>query len=630
MRYKTSCFNPAIARNDLQRFWPLPLAVLGIVFLRMVLLVLNAAQQRATGDEMSQTMAVEQIYNTGNVMVFLLAGAVFLAAALTFRHLHSRREIQFYHALPVKRRCLFTTSYLTGLAMIALPMILGALAGMAAAAGNGWGIAVLPMLKLLGAGMAALLMLYSMAVIACCLAGQTFGAVLIYGGMNCAVLVIVSSAGALAGMFMPGIDFNNFLVEIRTWLTPVMKLCLATICCAEAVPMASLADSAESMVLTVGIPEGFAEPLTLGIYGVLGVALAGLAGVLYQKRRGELAGEMIAFQPVRSLCRIFGALMIATGGAYVVLSTSLFQGWISFAAVVLLVLAFGALGWIAAEMVIQKTLRVFRKRTILSCGILMAALLAAMVAGKADLFGVVRYVPEAGDVESATACYSYGNDVTMTPADAAALHRAALDHQAALANNVYGQSYTELRIAYTMKNGRHIQRTYRILDCYDEAYHRLEDPISQAAMEILQRPEYNYQTWFGNTDGSVTGNSFYHGSVSGYNWDDQGEPLERVVSSHPAWRGNYMDLTAQEAVELYEAICRDIQAETLPPQGFQQEESLGCVDLQYYTREYSVQYGTYQRYTETVPMNYVSVALLPGMENTLECLRGMGFTFYTE
>ena len=186
MRYKTSCFNPTVARNYVQRFWPLSLAVLGAVVLRLLLPMLNIVQRGLVSDELSGMLEVAQIYGAGGLMIVLTAGAAFLSAALTFRHLHGRREIQFYHALPLTRRGLYGTSYLTGFGLIALPLLLGILLCMLSAVAGGWSAAVLPLLQLFGAGIAALSIFYSMAVLACCMAGQTFGAVLIYAGMHCA------------------------------------------------------------------------------------------------------------------------------------------------------------------------------------------------------------------------------------------------------------------------------------------------------------------------------------------------------------------------------------------------------------------------------------------------------------
>ncbi len=626
MRCRTFCFNPTLARNYLRRFWPLPLAVLGVVILRLLLPMLNVVQRGAVNDELSGMLEVARIYNASGMMIVLMAGAAFLSAALTFRHLHGRREIQFYHALPLTRWGLYGTSYLTGFGLIALPLLLGILLCMLLAAVSGWSAAVLPLLKLFGAGIAALLIFYSMAVLACCMAGQTFGAVLIYAGMHGAVMIIVGCAGNLAALFMPGIHFDNFLVGFRQWLTPVAKLL-------EAVTYRSSAVSTNGITNNIGpsvpmvdgmyaIPSGFSQPLTLVIYGIAGAALAVLAGVIYQTRRAENAGEMTAFPLVRSLCKIFGALVVLTGGAYVTLSGGLFQEEIPFGAVVCFVLGFGALGWLAAEMVVQKTLRVFRKKTAISCGILLAMLLALIGVGKLDLLHTVHYVPQAGDVAHVTACYGGGDAVTMAPEDAAALHEAAIAHLDVLTNNTYGHAYTSLEFNYTLKNDRHVVRRYCIREEYDEEGVRQENPISQAVLEMLQTPEYNRQTWFGDWGSGVTKDNFCYGSVQSYSQSARREDYD-------VWS---VDLTAAEAVTLYEAICRDIAEKRLKPCGFDTPGPvLGSVDFSCYLEDYSeARYGSYSRYRETAPMTYVSVTVVPGMENTTACLREMGLSLEPE
>lgn len=628
MRCKTSCFNPTLGRNYFRRFWPLPLAVLTSVLLLLLLPVMGRCQD-AWGTEQTRLFGVKsEIYGMAGVMTVLMLLAAFLSAVLVFHHLHSRREIQFYHALPLRRRCLFLTSYLCGFGMIAVPFLLGIGLTMIAVAALGMAGAAVALLQLAGAGLAALLVFYSMAVIACCVAGQTFGAVLIYGGMNFAVIITVQGAQSLAAMFMPGLVFGTAFVE---WLTPVLRLVRAT-----SLRYTALSDGMSDVVAVNSygpsgelVPGGFDEPMVLVVYAAVGVLLSVLAGVLYQIRKGEMVGEMTAFPLVRSLCKIFGALVISVGGAYVFLASGLFRRVIPFWAVLVSVLAAGAIGWYAAEMVVRKSFRVFRKRTAASCGILLAVLLCLMLTGELDLFGRVRYVPEPGQVKTATMVYNYGsnNDIEVTPEDAVALHTQTLAHRESLMNNRYNGGYDRLYIHYELQDGGSLTREYLVCREYDEDGERVENVLADWIQELLSRPEYNVQTWFGNLKYGVTEDYFDSASIQAYDWEEEGKFVQ-IDCDRSEWRGDYLEFSAAEAVAVYEAACRDIQRGNLGPQGFNtSEEALGCIDFWCYNEAYDPSLGTYQQFVERMPSFHAGVELMPGMTETIACLEQMGFTF---
>lgn len=149
MRSKTSCFNPVLCRNYLRRFWPLPVAVLLSVLLLLLLPMVGQLQPNGLTDTEHQISLLTQICNASTMMFVLMLLASLLAAALTFHHLHSRREIQFYHALPLKRRCLFLSCYLTWPGMLAIPFAVGIGLCLVTVVVSGVSTAILPLLELL-------------------------------------------------------------------------------------------------------------------------------------------------------------------------------------------------------------------------------------------------------------------------------------------------------------------------------------------------------------------------------------------------------------------------------------------------------------------------------------------------
>lgn len=577
MRYRNSFFNPTVFRSCLRRFWPLPLTVFGVEALVLVMPLLRNLGWSGNDRAM---LVVDGVYRTAFWMILLLAASSMLSAALMFRHIHSRKDIQFYHALPVKRRCLYGTGYLTGYLMIAVPMLVGIMISIAAAGLGGVKEAAVPLLELYGAGLASLTMFYSMAAVACCLAGQTLGAVLICGGMHGAVMTIAVCAGNLAALFMPGIDTQNFLAGPREWLTPVIRLL-------SAVELQYRSDGALS-------PHGalyarsFADagPKFFFIYAVVGVLLAVGGAVLYQIRRAENAGEMVAFSPVRTLCKLFGALVVCVAGADVTLTYGLFSGNIPFRAVAAAILVFGVLGWFIAEMVVRKSLRVFDKKALRSCSAFAAVLLILLGTGKLDLFGTVRYVPAPEQVQEARIWYGRGAyNVEMDPADAAALHQTVLENRQELTNNPgYGNDFS-LQIIYDMDRSRALRRSYT------PSYGGV---IYQKLEELMHKPAYVYQSWLGDKEHLLDPDMFFEC---------------QYTSNSGEIRGFSYGL----AQEVHAEICRDIEADSVEPQDFDDRVYLGTVSF-------------YHKYPDGSVYAEGLIPVTANMTHTLAWLKEQGIT----
>lgn len=164
------------------------------------------------------------------------------------------------------------------------------------------------------------------------------------------------------------------------------------------------------------------------IYGAVGLILLVLSGLLYQIRRAETAGDMLSFSVIKIISKIFAALAVGLGSFALLQILAFPNQSVSFGILMLLVLVLIAIGWIAAEMIIQKSFRIFHSRSVLVGCALLVVTAAAMLGAKADAFGYIHRLPNSDQVESASIslqyyqCYNY---TTVSPADALALHEAA-------------------------------------------------------------------------------------------------------------------------------------------------------------------------------------------------------------
>ena len=437
----------------------------------------------------------------------------------------------------------------------------------------------------------------------------------------------------LISRFMPGIEAYSLPMGPSLWLTPVEKLLEAVACRNGLVSGAGIPNNIGPSVGMwedmYQVPVGFEQPSVLVIYGLVGVVLTAFGGWIYYKRRAETAGEMTAFSAVRTICKIIAALMVSAGGVSITLNSGMFQGRIPFRAALLCVLIFGALGWFVAEMVVEKTLRVFRKKSIRSCGILLLALVAVLAVGWLDLLGIVRHTPKPEEVDSVTVCYDYGGSITVKPEDAIALHKTVLQQRDALTNNYRVQYGEPLELNYTLKDGRKFQRTYEVRN-QDAVHHsQLDNPICQEVYKLFQKPEYNFQTYFWMPEEAFDVNSITDGYIEMRECYIKIAPDADFALNTSAEDTVHLELMTPHAKKLYAAINADIAEEKIMPNGYSSTEDANCVG-RIQLNFHGPQYDSVPDDGEMAPLPFTEIPLLTDMTHTMDCLEEMGIELYLD
>ena len=149
----------------------------------------------------------------------------------------------------------------------------------------------------------------------------------------------------------------------------------------------------------------------------------------------------------------------------------------------------GAVGYFAAAMLLKKSFRVFYKKQWLGLGVFALALCLAVAGLVNDLFGVVRRVPAAEEIQKAElSSGSYAAELTQPEQLEAltALHRILLALPEA-EPGAEGQDTAWVQLDYTLRNGTLLSRSYLL------GYSRqdLLDPSSPICRlgALLQDPE---------------------------------------------------------------------------------------------------------------------------------------------
>lgn len=441
MNSKTLLFNKSVIKSDFKRFWWIAalntLSILTLFTLPYIYNVINYGGK----SEISTSYIFSAMYNSSSPStVFSIIYAVILGVLL-FSYLNSSKACACLHGLPVKRKTFFFSHLLSGAILIIAPIIINF----------------------------AIFMMFGInAEVA---KSFRINHLLIYSGLS----LIYSFVGFSLAVVVTMITGNSVAAIIFTGIFAVLPVCAEAFVqffCRQNIYGYNIASSKISEFIYV-VPSAMCEkPLNILKYIIFIAAFLIIAMWLYKIRKLENNGEVVAF-PILRYVFIYGVAICAGAAGYGYLS-SIFNN-----RNILLLIPFGIIGIIIAEMIVKKSLRITRvyKPVILFC-VAVGLLKLAFVA---DLTGYERRIPKPGDIESASVSLvgineNYGyytfdgkrviNDTDNKITDPDVLEKALKLHTDLVENRNdkwdYSSEYNELpmRFEYTLKNGKKLIRSY--------------------------------------------------------------------------------------------------------------------------------------------------------------------------
>lgn len=479
MKIKVSFCNKTVLKTDITRYAPLwssytlVLAVAVLMFL---------SRPGATPDETSGRM-VDMFGRRANQMVAANGIYAMLVVQALWGDLLTPRLCNSLHAMPVTRDGFFgahlTAGLLFGLipnALVFLPAALLVGAPAAAASLMTMAAADLQYIFYLGA-----------ALVAVQLAGNRVGMVLIYGILNFAMVLVYWFCAKV---------FTPLIYGMESEMAWVAKSC-PTVAMYQGSYFSALSYSDSFPPYTYhfqGIEAGDAWGKT-GVCAGIGVVCMGISQMLYRKRKLESAGDLVAYEILSPVFLTLYTLSVA--GLLHLAVKQLASGSVSeyfFLPLGLLV------GYITGLMLLRRTSRIFRKRLLIPLAGILGVCFLTLVFIYTDVFGIIRYVPEAEDVESISILPLSGNSNMETglclteKGDIQAVidyHQAELTDWQGQVENALRQtsdcwrpgSYYNVRLEYRLNSGRRIVRRY--------ALHRTNAAFGEFRM-ILSRPELTF------------------------------------------------------------------------------------------------------------------------------------------
>ncbi len=541
MRSVTSCFDRAVFKKTLTRFWPIWVANL-VVWL--MVFPLNMLARIQNGENVLY-MAEGLMWNTA---VFIVVGALVLAAMTAMAvcsHLYQSRSANFFGALPVRREGVFLSTYLAGLCMMLGPnLVIFAL--MIPVELLGHALVMTPLLVWLAATCVMELFFFSFAVFCGMFTGHILALPVFFGAFNALAAAAYAVWLFVMEAFYYGFAAQNdsLLERIVLWLTPAYKLALV---------------SCE--------PEGNDFAIEGGgiliVYAVAGLAFAVVALLIYRRRQMETAGDVVAVSAMRPVFRY--GVAVCVGVAFGLVTTAMLG--LGELGMMVSIVIWAVVGCFAAQMLLDKTPKVFRKWKG-SAAIALVFIAVFAVIGL-DLTGYETRVPQAAQVDAAEvsglagAPYDSGgwweNEIVNDPKlieTIIQLHQKAVDQRDDLDEEP--DNAWPFEVTYTLRGGGKLARKYYLYDAGNGA-----TALVQALFDDPQmtRASYGFDEFQELLDkgGRLECSVYWNDSATVTEIDEKG--VETAVPVDTKVQDPYY--TGSEALRLWQAVLRDLDEGTI-------------------------------------------------------------------
>lgn len=474
MTSKNFSFKSLVWHNMASRMWAIALSVLGC--LAGLLLPIFAIQQdyqvqlKFTTEPDYARTAADVLKNTQNsiaqaisfdsplIKLVLIVLATLCGVAM-FRYLHDRRQVDFYHALPISRGKLFAVNYISG-ALLVLPFYLIVLViGLifVSAMGLGGQITGALLVQSILGNIAYFLLNYTVAVLCTVLTGNTIITVLLGIWAQLGIPVLMVMIQCYQAMFYE--TFNSTVPLMQTFVLYGSPMCnyLATSHDTHTMYV-PLFDTALDVVGGMAV---LIYPVILTI--VLGV----LSYFLFVRRKSENTGMAVSFRRAKAPIKWFMSMFSGLG--FGLIFTAIFTGtsggmWFG--------LVFGVVLWhmvveIIYDFDFKALLHHWKQMIVL---VILAVIVVAGI--KNDVFGYDSYIPDVDDIASAAIESPYYNidwnyndqDIYKDQlTDAESIEKIHQLAELSVANEnswEVGESSHTYTIHYTLKNGDHVSRCY--------------------------------------------------------------------------------------------------------------------------------------------------------------------------
>lgn len=534
MRSKTSLFNKTVYKKNMALYWPICVCYLLYGLLKVPGTFWSGLRQSSKSG--LDTLSILFTSLSMQKDLYVVAAVAVITGMAMFGYLFSSKSAHMTHSLPVTRTELYFTNVISGLTCILVPQMLVFLVTVVMCLTKGLTCVQYPAFWLFGV-MSAGIFFYSLVCFCVMLTG------LLPAVPVCFVLLGYLSVGIMTGI-RSILSFLGYGLIISGVDQHSVSYMLSPLACLTEIVGFRVKYAVDNIGQTFVLAASFEEVTVLLAYDLAALFLYGVALYGYHKRKLEHTGDLLAFGWVRPIFRwgIGAGLGFLAG-----ITVSEFLGsvsvWLSLPAVLALILALGMAGFFIADMLIQKSFRVFCVRRVKESGLFVLALLA----GFGILYGIgnyqLKYVP--GDDEISCAFINLNYPVELQGDDvkkATDIHRQIIANRRELERGSRTQkNCAYLSLTYCLKKGNIVERTYQIPS---------EAEASVELAEEVAACEYEEDSFMKYTVGCDY---------------DQNVKADTAQLECRNKNGNYVTYSIDREIseKIYKAFCQDVKEGTI-------------------------------------------------------------------
>ncbi len=413
-----------------------------------------------------------------------ISGIVTACVSAMFVHswMYNSRSTSGYSCLPICRGRLFTAVTLAGIVPIIICNLIACIVAFIVALVLGYFI-LLAVLQSFVILTLQYIFFYGLATLCASLTGHVFVLPAVYAIFNFVVVVVELLVKTLLTTFTFGATYDSMKLDFLS-------------------PAVFMYEHTNEIVDEVTAFATLNNWWAYIIYAIVGIVFAVCGMLIFRKRKMESASDVVAvniLKPVFKYCLCFGCALVLGLLLFTIIFEAFFVRNSPAASIVICVcmLVGSFIGYFAAEMLMRKSFKVFRRswRGFLVSAAVIVLFITAM---EADFFGFERNIPDNDDVNSVS-IRVWGEPTVFTEeADInqiTLLHERIINNKSQTEKNLYNYykeqrySYSEtssypfnVEIVYTKDNGKTFSRNYIIM--YSEV-----DKFCSDMLTFLNRPE---------------------------------------------------------------------------------------------------------------------------------------------
>lgn len=548
MQSVKSYFNKTLYLHDLKRGWPIWASYLVIWFF------IQPFSAYGTYDfyveypyEFANQTILNHVATTAPLIAFVFA---ILAAMSLFHYLYQPRSANTIHSLPLRREGHFLTHYAAGLTYFVVPNVLIALMTLIAEVILGY-VNLPNILLWLGLNCLIMVFFFSLAVFCAQFTGHILALPAFYAIWNFVAYGLSTLVSNMASLLLYGYNGGSLLSDFGVYGSPLFAMARRV--------RVHIDFTVPGDIPAVSLEGGW----LIVIYAVVGVALTFGALAVYRRRNIETAGDVVAIPWAKPIFRYGVALF---GG--ILLGFLMCELFYNFSEVFFYcaTLFWGLVSYYVAEMLLQKSFRVFKRSWKGAVGY-AAAILIVVAALALDITGFEQYQPALENIEEVCISHLY-----TYPSDSMRYNRStlALESEEDIATflqihktilqtkNQADQSLRTryLSFTYFLKDGTLVSREYEIP--VDLSYAENPETPAYQLLALYNEPQRLFNCFF---PPDMTRKDVIRGN---YFMDiyDEAEGL---------YRETQLEFNAEEAALLYDAVLEDLAAERIGQRRFEED-----------------------------------------------------------